>query len=226
SSTLVDATLHDLIDTMQGLVPAKDDPEAYQDSLETYRRAIENLDISAYSVLDTDNTYRITTVTDPETLHNNTVMAETCIGFDVSFDYLMDSEFGDIFEQQVSDDHTYILQVEKNGQQKGYSRNLLMEDGDGNRFLGIDTTEVDRNDYDPHAVQALGLAGIHLGRDLGVDYIGMAAADGRAKEVNSGYSNTSRSIEYEKIGESLDMVSNLFSFRDRRTFDLLFEDPV
>ncbi|MDY6778383.1 MAG: hypothetical protein SVU32_06960, partial [Candidatus Nanohaloarchaea archaeon] len=29
SSTLVDATLHDLIDTMQGLVPSKDDPEAY-----------------------------------------------------------------------------------------------------------------------------------------------------------------------------------------------------
>lgn len=116
------------------------------------------------------------------------------------------------------DPFTFVQGIFKDQMLEGYNRSFVMQDSNGEYFLGIDTIEVPKNggvyledvreDFEEREdiLQAGALGAITLAEDLGLDYV--AARDARIRfGLRQGYNNTQQSIEYEKLGDTVPYYS-------------------
>jgi len=113
------------------------------------------------------------------------------------------------------DPYTLFQTIARDDVTKGYTRSFLLEDDDGDLFLGIDTIEVPLKDgtqvpkekhkafaENQDIVKAGALAAVQTGLDLGVKYV--AARDTRIRYgAKDGYSGVKQSMRYEKPGETV-----------------------
>lgn len=229
AGTLYDATVEDLADVLYGQVQARamegEGVEAFRGRIDRFDAAFDRLDTDFYADME-DHRYTVRQAEGTEEVFELGRAFGTCIGFDVSYEMFEGSEVGEMLAESVEDPHTMYLVVERDGEPAGLSRNLLLEEETGERWLAIDTLELDREDYEDErdALKPLALASIQAGLDIGVDAVGVSAREGSAKEVIDGYGGLSQEIEYEKIGEPVRMVSHLDGEAGERTLHPLLED--
>ncbi len=229
AGTLYDATVEDLADVLYGQVQARamdeDDVFSFRDRIQRFDVAFDRLDADFYADIG-DHAYTVRRADGREEVFELGREFGTCIGFDVSYEMFEGSEVGAMLANSIEDPHTMYMIVERDGEPAGFSRNLLLEDETGQRWLAIDTMELDRDEYEDErdALKPLALASIQAGLDLGADAVGVSAREGSAKEVIEGYGGLSWEIAYEKVGEPVEMVSHLDGEAGERTLHPLVED--
>jgi hypothetical protein len=230
AGTLYDAAVDDLLDVLYGQVQSRamdgDDVEPFRRRIERFEQAFDRLEPDFYA--DTgDHEYTVRRPDGPEEVFGLGRELGTCIGFDVSYDAFEGSEVGEMLAESIEDPHTLYLVVERDGEPAGFSRNLVLEEDEtGEHWLAIDTLELDRDEYEDErdALKPLAVGSIQAGLDAGVDAVGVVASEGSAKEVIDGYGG-SRTVAYEKVGESVRMTSTLDGEAGERTLHPLMEDP-
>ncbi|MDY6771015.1 MAG: hypothetical protein SV186_03605, partial [Candidatus Nanohaloarchaea archaeon] len=224
-ATLREATYRDLADVLYGQVQNREDGQELRDRIDRFATALDRLDTEFYADL-ADHDYEVRTADGPEEMFGLAREFGTCVGFDVSYEAFREYSDEDWFAEGVDDPEASYLVVERDGEPVGFSRNLLLEDREtGEAFLGIDTLELPRDDYEAYrdAVKPLALASIEAGRELDVDFVGVPANEGSSKEVVDGYGGATREVAYRKPGEELGMVSR-FRGAGERTLHVLWED--
>jgi len=230
ADALYDAAVEDLIDVLYGQVQARamdgEDTAAFSDRIERFDRAFASLDAGFYAET-ADHRYTVRQAEGPQEIFELGRSFGTCIGFDVSYEAFEGTEMHGMLEETVEDPQTLYMVLERDGEPAGFSRNLLLEAvGTGDRWLAIDTLELDREDYEDErdALKPLALGSIQTGLDVGADAVGISVREGSAKDVIDGYGGVSWGTEYEKIGEPVRLTSHLDGEAGERTLHPLMED--
>lgn len=186
------AAVEDLITSAMGLAMNKDD--AYKETLDEFKHFFHRYDPSVYAeVFDTGNTYTIDLLDDVPEAKTMLKASGSCI-----------RERDTYAEEYMEDDYTLFFGLRKNRKPLGYMRAFVMEDGDDDSFLAVDTMEIDHKHFEENSdvVKACGLAAIQTGIELGHAYV--AGTDARIRfGPRQAYSSTERSIDYHKYGPSV-----------------------
>lgn len=116
------------------------------------------------------------------------------------------------FRRWVSDPGTIFLIAKQNGRFKGYVRNFLMKDQDDNLVLAVDTMEPPGKRFQEYIglVNAMGLATVQLGLDIGARYI--VANDSRIRYgPREAFGNKEKRMKLKKIGKKGDIITYRFN---------------
>lgn len=194
--------LLDLVKTLQGLAFQKDD--GFKETVDAYERFFRKFKPEQYRELTGYGPdYEALPIFDGRNYTLITSIVGSCLG---------NEDYSTERRQHMDDPYTVVHAIGKNGSLEGYMRSFLMEDADGNDFLGIDTLEVPKtggidmdnvvNDFTERTdiLKAGAMAAVQLGDMLDVDYV--AGRDARVRfGVRQGYSDTRRTITYRKHGD-------------------------
>lgn len=229
AGALYDAAVEDLLDVLYGQVQAREmegeDVGPFRGRIERFDEAFDRFDPGFYD--DTEgHEYTVRKAKGLEEVFELGKEFGTCIGFDVSYAMFDGTEVGEMLAESLEDPHTMYMIVERDGEPAGFSRNVVLDEAEtGERWLAIDTLELDRDEYEYEldALKPLALGTIQAGLDAGVDAVGVSAREGSAKEVIDGYGG-GRTVAYEKVGEPIGMTSHLDGEAGERTLHPLMED--
>lgn len=209
--------LLDLTTTIEGLAQKREDPEDFNETVQEYQDFFHRFRPEKYQErLEDDTEYTVHTVLGRNKLTEAAYTLGTC-----HVDYggdrenpVTDNLLKEIQMMHHRDPYTFVHAIGKDDELAGYVRSFLMEDSGGDEFLAIDTVEarnvhgiemknIEKSMEDKDDVIAAGtLAAIAHGERLGADYV--AGRDARVKfGPRQGYGNTSKDIEYSKIGDAV-----------------------
>jgi len=209
--------LLDLTETLHGLAVNKEDPEIFNSTVDQYQDFFHRFKPEEYRKrMEKDSSYTVNVVTGRDKMTHLSNEIGTCF---TDFSHVEDVEpdvsenlFKEIQMMHYRDPFTVVQAIGKDRKVEGYVRSFIMEDSEGNNFLGIDTIEAigmngvlmedievgmkDRKDV----ICAGALGAIAYAEDLGLDYV--AGRDARVGfGPRQGYGNKSKDIEYSKKGE-------------------------
>lgn len=212
------AALLDINKTLEGLVPNRD--TEFEEKVQEFRDILYRFRPEEYgSRLEGD--YTVNNIYGRTKITEVSRMLSTCLTRYESDteDYVEDNLYSEIPIMYDDDSFTFLQAIGKDGALVGYTRSFLMKDSEDNYFLGLDTIEVpgvsdgiEQEDIKTHfeqyedIVSAAALGTLKLGADLDVDYV--AGRDAKVKfGPRQGFKNTSRNIQYEKVGDPVPYYS-------------------
>jgi len=125
----------------------------------------------------------------------------------------------------AEDPYTLVASIERGGDQLGYLRAFLLEDGAGRPFLGVDALEVPDHQHERYSnvIRAGGLALCHLAAEIGIGRA-IARDDRAGYGLRQAFSSTAEDVAFEKPGT--DVFSHGFHpATDGMPGYRLWEDP-
>lgn len=202
----------DMVKTLQGMALNKEDDSGFLDTVSNFESFFRNYQPELYGTIPkNDDSYTIHPVTDRQENIAASINVGSCLAH---------KDYTESHWMYEKDPFTFIQAVGRNEKIKGYVRSFILEDSEGSNFLGIDTIEVPksgginledaRDDFEENEdiLKAGALGAIKLATSLNLDYV--AAKDARIRfGLRQAYSNTSRDIQYQKLGDTVPYYSTV-----------------
>ncbi len=166
-----EATVQELVQTLDGLVQSDATPDWYAAAMEAVTAFLRGYRPHRYNPPRRDmHDYTVTVETDPDTLYAVARATNPTRPRDIGSCHF---DRPAAFDAYMSDPSVVMTTVAKDGTARGYARGYLAEGETGDALLCIDTVEVTNYEYVVHseAAKALVLGTVQAGRDLGVDRV-------------------------------------------------------